>query len=234
MTRTTFFSVLALAAACGGKTIVDGKPGTGGAGGTSASTASAMGGTSSTVTPDGPAVGTSVGEVSVGTGPQTATVGPATTTVATATSTGTGMMSVCGPACMAASICSTQPQNCVAACDGLSCQPQHQQLLQCYLQNGLGKCNGSIPQCAMQLNAYLNCKGGLNGGCGIGSDGSCSCTDAFGNHKLESACTPGNAVSFCECKVDGMPIGKCTGPSNVKNACVLTTSCCAPLFLVAY
>lgn len=225
---------LALGAACGGKTVVDGKHGTGGSGGAPSSSASAMGGTSSTVTPDGAVVGTSVSQ---GSAPQNATVGPAT--VAT-TSTGP-MMDACMSVCSAFG-CGTVP-NCLQDCEmpfPQQCKPQHDAWLQCLLDKAFVASKGCsyVAGCEAQVKLYATCRFGCGvGPCSVGSNGSCGCQVTCGHptgaRTYETTCQPNGDGSFsCGCLVNGKGVGKCTSPSKT-TACDVYTSCCTPYFLVA-
>jgi hypothetical protein len=226
-------AALAMLAACGGKAIVDGKQptGSGGSGGATSTSVTSAGGTVTTSAPDGP-------------GPMTATAVAVTNAVgstgftgsATAvTSTGSGPMSACPSECMYIGQCSFQPA-CVMSC--LSVKPEcvalHENWLDCLMKNQMGTTCAAVPACKGALDAYLMCAGPVqNGGCGADSNGNCTCSDAVGNHKYTSQCSPAGMGQFsCSCSIDGMPIGKCFGPGGPMSACIVDTSCCANLYFV--
>ncbi len=215
--RALVWAVVVIAAACGGKAIVDGKSsgGAGGSGGTAAMSSAV----------------TSAGGVFDGQGPMSVTVAPSASSVMTDATTGPPP-DACGQACMASAPCFNQPADCTAQCDNAGCSALHQQLLQCSLQNGLGKCT-SMP-CSNAVVAYRNCKGWSSSKCNVGAGGNCSCDDVVGGHKYTTQCMPGNAVSFCVCQIDGVGLGKCTAGFDTNTACQLPNSCCGPLFFVAH
>ncbi len=236
-----WWAAAALMAACGGKAIVDGKPGAGagGHGGATSSSVTSAGGTLATSAPDGPGSMTIAASAVSAIGSTGFTGATTNASVSSASSTGSGPVDPCPSACKYASTCSQQPANCVGLCamQKPTCIALHQDYLNCVLKNQKSNTCAAIPACKSALDAYLMCIGPSMGGCGADASGNCSCSDALNAHKYSTQCSPsGNGTFSCTCAVDGQPMGKCFGnaPMGPIGVCGLDSSCCASLYFVAY
>lgn len=215
--------VASLASACGTTIIVQVIDGAGG--GVDAAATSGAGGS-------GASSSTEAGEVSSATGAMN-------TTVASGGPTGPADMG-CATACGALANCgAAKPfETCVTECEGVApvCLGAHEAWLQCLATNGAFAVPGcpSSQACAQALMNYVLCKGGcLGGACGgLPGGGTCNCISDCIQSKYETNCFPDGAGNLaCECKENGVPVGKCFGPGNDK-FCDAMHSCCADLFFI--
>ncbi len=225
--RTWFWLGAVAIGACGGKAVVDGAPGAGGSGGTSAGGHGATTTTNGTVTvgTTGTTVGTTVGT----------TTGVTSTSVSTVGAGGAGGSSPCGAACKALTTCAAT-QGCEQGCLSVKppCQKDHDAWLNCLLMGGFGSVPTcpQVPACQSLAGSYAMCAGCAFGSCGVGSDGSCGCDAKCQGQAYSTQCIPSGGQLVCLCLVNGMQVGKCISSPNVKSACDITSSCCAPVFFV--
>ncbi len=212
-------SLLLFVGACGGKVVVDstGATGAGGAGGVSTTSTS-----STTDTGNGGFVA-STGDVSP--------VG--------VVSSSSGGMSLCEQVCadQMSKGCNQGGPQCVMSCiEAVSsagmCEPQLDALLQCILTSSDTLCAAPVV-CQPQVQAYQACMTPVTCGptaCGGGPNGNCDCSADCNGSKLEVQCQPGNAMDFCVCIKNGMPINKCTQPQGNGLSCDIVKGCCGKVF----
>ncbi|MEP7126092.1 MAG: hypothetical protein ABJE95_34485 [Byssovorax sp.] len=206
-------SLLLVAAACGGKVVVEstGATGSGGAGGTSVGDTGNGGFINSTgdVSP--------VGEVSAVT---------------------TGGMSLCQQVCGNQQAKGCDVSTCLNDCQQAyaqagMCTSKLDAVTQCYLVNQDPSCNPK--SCDGLVQSYQSCItqstcGGNPMSCSVSNDGSCDCQTDCNGSTLEVQCTPGNATDFCLCIKDGKPVDKCPQPQGMGLSCDIVKGCCAKAF----
>ncbi len=216
---------VAIAAACGGKAVIDGGAGGGGSGGAG----SGQGGKAAVSSSSGAVV--AVGATTVGSTGSGQTGQTGQTSGGQTSTTGSGGASPCGSACMAVAQCAGVA-DCMNGCQNVkpSCLAAHDAWLECLLKNQFGSPCAHVAACDGQLAKYTSCDDYMGGAGSSDPNGGCSGKFAIGGHTMTVQCTPGNAVSFCTCGVEGNPIGKCTGPLD--KPCSLNIGCCAPLWLI--
>lgn len=197
-------SVVLLAAACGGKVVVD----AGGNGGT--------GGSGSNVVSTG--VVSPVGVVSVSTGG-----GSLCEQVCS---------SLAAKGCDIAQSCVADCQETYAIAG--KCTPLLDTFVVCVLNSSNPGCDTpaecageseAFEDCMDVVSVGcgdIACAG--NGG------GSCACKAVCDNRTLSVECTPGNATDFCTCSENGEPIGKCTMLQTSQTSCGIVDGCCASVF----
>lgn len=194
-------SVVLLAAACGGKVVVD-AVGNGGSGGDTVS--------SSTVSPVG-VVSSSTGGVSL-----------CGQVCAQIEATGCIQEPNCVNGCLdtyaiagdCVGLLDAYSQ-CLINTPGLGCNGT----FQCEEEsNAFADClGGPSPTCE-----DFACSGGPGGGC--------TCKGLCDNRTLAVECMPGNATDFCTCFENGVPIDKCAESQQTGLSCDVFGGCCAAAF----
>ena len=210
-------SLLLFGIACGGKVVVEstGATGTGGAGGTGTTTTTSSNGDGGYFASTGDV--SPVGVVSSSSGGQT----------------------LCQQICdkQTSKGCNAGP-TCVSDCENTyqgagACAPQLDAYVECLLMNNDPGCMDS-PACSPQAAAYNACSSpsACNGttSCSSTNNGSCDCQTSCNGSTFEVQCSPGNAMDYCLCIKDGMPINKCAQPQGTGLSCDIVKGCCGSSF----
>ena len=200
---------ISLVVGCGGKAVIDPTDGAAGSGNTSGTT------TTSTTS--------------------------ATTTTTTATTTGAGGASqdACGTACAAMS---TSPWcgadgSCVGVCqaalgDAGACAGEVEAALDCIGAEAEATNCWFEGTCQPAIAAWGDCLG-YPGACGtiVGSGDPQDCKSAMtcGNTSFEVSCSYFDLAVDCQCRIDGLPVGRCSGGIG-GNPCDPLQGCCAGYF----
>ncbi len=155
-----------------------------------------------------------------------------------AVSSGTGGASLCQQACAALEANGCGDASCVSDCQHTydvagACTPLLDVMVACYINSTSMDCGTSL-DCQDDVDKFVACFQSSNDcgsqDCGIGSDGSCSCSGTCDGSKLEVQCSPGDLTTFCVCIKDGKPISKCSAPISGPSTCDLMMGCCGSVF----
>jgi hypothetical protein len=196
-------SVVLLAAACGGKVVVDaaGNGGNGGSGGATVSSAA--------VSP--------VGVVSASSGGVTLCGQVCAAIEATGCIQEPNCVSECQDAYAGAGDCVSLLDvysQCLINTPGLGC-------------NGSFQCEDDAQSFADCLGGPTTCE---DFACAGNPGAGCSCKGFCDDRELAVTCMPGDATDFCTCFENGVPVGKCGESQQSGLSCDAFSGCCGAVF----
>jgi hypothetical protein len=166
----------------------------------------------------------------------TQSTGTTSVNTSTSVSTTSGTTTSCEQVCAKFDAFGCADEGCIASCaDVLSgpCAMVFSAFVDC-ISEFATDCEDLPQQCDAQSDAYLLC---YAGGCsgeqlcsGTGSGGGetfCSCTESCEVGTWEATCSSSGGQGQCDCKVDGMLVGKC---DEANPSCDVEVGCCSQFF----